>query len=75
MLQLNFIRENKDFVIERLQVKNFKNSAEIIDKVIDLDNQRREIQKILDDNKSQQNAIAKEIGMLFKQGNKQAAEE
>ena len=75
MLQINFIRENKDFVIERLKVKNFKTAEESINRVIELDNSRRELQKTLDENKSQQNAIAKEIGMLFKQGNKEAAEE
>ncbi|MBQ7984212.1 MAG: serine--tRNA ligase [Bacteroidales bacterium] len=75
MLQLNFIRENKDLVIERLKVKNFKSAQQSIERIIELDNSRRELQKTLDDNKSRQNTIAKEIGMLFKQGNKQAAEE
>ena len=74
MLQLNFIRDNKDLVIERLKVKNFKTPQESIEKLLDLDNLRRDIQKQLDDNKQKQNAIAKEIGMLFKQGNKEEAE-
>ncbi len=75
MLQLNFIRENKDLVIERLQVKNFKQAEDSITRIIDLDNTRRELQKQLDQNKATQNAIAKEIGMLFKQGNKELAEQ
>lgn len=74
MLQLNIIRENKDFVIERLQIKNLKNAKEIVEQIIDLDNARRDLQKNSDENKQQQNLIAKEIGLLFKEGKKQEAE-
>lgn len=74
MLQLSFIRENKDFVIERLNVKNFKNAKQSIETVITLDNQRRDLQKQIDENKSLQNSIAKQIGMLFKEGKKEEAE-
>lgn len=74
MLQLSYIRDNKDKAIERLLIKNFNSAKESIEKVIDLDNQRRDLQTQLDDIKAKQNAIAKEIGMLFKSGNKQEAE-
>ena len=74
MLQLSFIRENKDFVIERLNVKNFKNAKQSIETVITLDNQRRDLQKQIDENKSLQNSISKQIGMLFKEGKKEEAE-
>lgn len=74
MLQLSFIRENKDFVIERLNVKNFKNVKQSIETVITLDNQRRDLQKQIDENKSLQNSISKQIGMLFKEGKKEEAE-
>lgn len=74
MLQLSFIRENKNLVIERLKVKNFEKAYDSVNCVIETDNQRRDLQKQLDDNKSRQNAIAKEIGMLLKQGNKETAE-
>lgn len=70
MLQLNFIRENKDLVIKKLKVKNFKDAETSIDNVLTLDNQRREIQTHLDEIKSQQNIIAKEVGKLFKEGKK-----
>ena len=46
MLQLNFIRENTQEVIDRLAVKNY-NATEIIQEVITLDNNRRETQKKL----------------------------
>ncbi len=74
MLQLSFIRENKDFVIERLNVKNFKNAQQSIETVITLDNQRRDLQKQIDENKSLQNSISKQIGMLFKEGKKEEVE-
>lgn len=75
MLQLNFIRENKDLVIKKLKVKNFKDAETSIDNVLTLDNQRREIQTHLDEIKSQQNIIAKEVGKLFKEGKKDEAEQ
>lgn len=67
MLQLSYIRENTQEVIDRLSVKNFK-ATEIINEVLTLDNQRRETQKKLDDNLAEANNLAKEIGMLFKSG-------
>jgi len=67
MLQVNFIKENKQKIIDLLKVKNF-DSQEIIEKIITLDDKRRETQKSLDDRLSQSKTIAKEIGMLFKTG-------
>ena len=67
MLQVNFIKENKQKIINLLEVKNF-DSKKIINKIISLDDKRRETQKTLDDNLSQSKLIAKEIGNLFKSG-------
>ena len=67
MLELSFIRENPDVVIERLSVKNF-DAAPLVQKIIELDVKRRDTQKSLDDSLSQSNSIAKEIGGLFKSG-------
>ena len=74
MLTAKFIQDNKEFVISRLAVKHFKN-IEIIDKVIEVDNLRKEIQSKLDSNLTQQNSIAKEIGILFKSGKTAEANE
>ena len=68
MLSLNFIREHEQEVIDRLAIKNF-NGTEIIRRIAELDNQRRETQKKLDDIQSQSNILAKEIGVLFQSGN------
>ncbi|MCX6277824.1 MAG: serine--tRNA ligase [Bacteroidetes bacterium] len=68
MLSLNFIRENTQEVIDRLAIKNF-NAKEIITRIVELDNQRRETQKNLDDTQAQSKILAKEIGALVKSGN------
>ena len=67
MLALQYIRENKDSVIKGLEKRGFK-SLDLIDKIIDLDQQRRSIQTKLDSHLSDSNQMAKEIGNLFKSG-------
>ncbi len=75
MLQLGFIRENREYVIERLGVKHFKDAEQIIGNVISQDNKRRNTQTELDKVKAEANSIAKQVGMLYKQGQKEQAEE
>lgn len=72
MLSLNYIRDNKQEVIDRLSVKNFP-AEEIIGQIISLDNQRRETQRQLDDNLAKSNQAAKEIGLCFQKGLKEEA--
>ncbi|MBK7214371.1 MAG: serine--tRNA ligase [Bacteroidales bacterium] len=67
MLELNFLRENPQLVIERLAVKYF-DAAATVQKILDTDVLRRETQKQLDDNLAESNQIAKEVGNLFKSG-------
>lgn len=67
MLQIGFIRDNKDEVIRRLAVKNFK-AKEILEEIVLLDDKRRETQKKLDDGLAEANIAAKEIGGLFQKG-------
>lgn len=74
MLQLNFIRENKDYVIERLKVKHFKNVEQIIGDLLEADNTRRSVQTESDKIKAEANSIAKQIGTLYKQGKNDEAE-
>jgi seryl-tRNA synthetase len=73
MLTINLIREKKEFVIERLKVKNFK-AEEIIDRIIALDTSRRDIQSRTDFMQSEMNRISREIGGLMKEGKKEEAE-
>ncbi|WP_242203065.1 serine--tRNA ligase [Aestuariivivens insulae] len=67
MLQVPFIRENKDLVIEGLAKRNI-DAADIVDQVIALDEERRSIQAELDNTLAESNSISKEIGLLYKAG-------
>ncbi len=64
MLQIQFIRENREFVIERLQVKNF-DAKEIVANIIDIDSKRREAQIKSDELLSKLNLLSKEIAPLL----------
>ena len=73
MLTLKQLRENAEFVIERLKVKHF-DAKEIIDQILEMDRQRRAAQTELDACLAQQKAKAAEIGGLMKQGLREEAE-
>lgn len=73
MLTVKQLRDNSAFIIERLNIKGF-DAENIINEVIKLDDNRKAIQTKLDTNLAEQNSIAKEIGMLFKQGKQTEAE-
>lgn len=67
MLLVPYIRENKEAVATALKIKNFKD-IDILDLIVNTDNNRRELQKKLDDTLAESKIIAKEIGGLFKSG-------
>ncbi|MBC7913627.1 MAG: serine--tRNA ligase [Pyrinomonadaceae bacterium] len=73
MLQVSYIRENREKVLERLSVRNFK-QPELVDEIIELDEERRKTQVQLDDISAQSNAIAKQIGDLMRTGERDKAE-
>lgn len=74
MLTLKLLREQPDFVIEKLAVKNF-DAKEIIAKILKADELRRASQTQKDAMLAEQNQKAKEIGALMKAGKKEEAEE
>ncbi len=74
MLQLNYIRENKEEVLKRLAIRNLKDAETTINAIIDLDNSRKAAQKQADDTKAEANTIARQIGDLMKSGQKEEAE-
>lgn len=74
MLTLRLIREEKDRVIKQLRVKNFE-AEELIEKIIELDNKRKDYQFNKDNLQSQLNDISKEIGILYAQKKKDEAEQ
>ncbi len=74
MLQLSYIRENKEDVLKRLAIKNFKDAESIIDSILQLDDNRKLAQRQADDVKAEANGLAKQIGELMKTGKKEEAE-
>ncbi len=74
MLQLTYIRENKEDVLKRLAIKNFKDAENIINSVLTKDAQRRSLQQEGDNTKAEANQLAKQIGELMKGGKKDEAE-
>ena len=74
MLQISYIRENKDLVINGLKKRNFK-ELELVEEAISLDENRRLIQTKLDNALAESNKLSKEIGALMKEGKRQEAEQ
>jgi len=73
MLQVSYIRDNREQVLERLAVKNFK-QPELVDDIIQLDEKRRQTQNLSDNVSAQANAAAKQVGELMRAGKKDEAE-
>jgi seryl-tRNA synthetase len=74
MLQVAFIRNNKELVKEKLGVKNFVNTS-IVERVIELDDERKKLQFQFDETQSKINTASKEIGQLMASGEKETAED
>jgi len=73
MLQVAFIRNNKDEVIERLSVKNFAEPG-LVDEILSLDEERKKLQQEFDSTQAKVNSTSKEIGQLMAKGQKEEAE-
>ncbi|MEI8278705.1 MAG: serine--tRNA ligase [Bacteroidota bacterium] len=63
MLAIHLFRQNKELILEGLKKRNFKD-LELVDKIIQLDEARREAQLAYDNHKAKINAASKEIGKL-----------
>jgi seryl-tRNA synthetase len=75
MLQLIYIKDNKLKVLTGLKKKKFKGAEETIEKVLSLDDDRRQAQQQLDSLLAEANSTARQIGQLMKEGKKAEAEE
>lgn len=73
MLQVAYIKDNKEKVLAGLKKRNF-GKLELIDEIISLDESRKKIQFDLDSQLSEMNKISKDIGVLMKEGKKDEAE-
>jgi seryl-tRNA synthetase len=74
MLQVNFIKANREAVLKGLTKKHFS-EIPLVDEIIFLDDERKKLQFELDERQSKINALSKEIGQLMSKGEKIAAEE
>lgn len=73
MIDIQRIRDNSREVVERLKIKHV-DAAELVERILELDVQRRQMQKQLDDALADSKAKAKQIGELFKAGRVDEAE-
>ena len=73
MLQVQFIREHKEVVLEGLAKRNFSDAETIIEQVLTADEKRRATQVSLDNILAESNKMSKEIGAFFKSGEIQKA--
>ncbi|PIP55173.1 MAG: serine--tRNA ligase [Bacteroidetes bacterium CG23_combo_of_CG06-09_8_20_14_all_32_9] len=74
MLTLKLIRDNKEFVIERLAIKN-NNARTSVEKIIELDKLRKSFQNQSDNKLAELNKVSQKIGQLIKSGQKEQAEQ
>lgn len=74
MLTIKTLREQTDFVVERLAVKGY-DAAILVSEIIALDDARKKVQTDLDAKLAEQNALAKQIGMFMQQGKKDEADQ
>ncbi|MCE4567075.1 serine--tRNA ligase [Maribellus sp. CM-23] len=72
MLNLKFIQDNPELVVEKLKRKKF-DASEIVAQIIELYQQKNKLQGQADQAKAEMNKISKEIGMMFKDGKHEEA--
>ena len=73
MLQVNFLRQNTELAKKKLAIKHFANLS-LVDEVIAVDDQRKQLQASFDDLQSKVNAASKQIGAHMAKGEKEQAE-
>jgi seryl-tRNA synthetase len=74
MIDIKFLRENPEVVKENIKKKFQDQKLVLVDEVIDLDKESRELTLICDELRMQRNSKSKEIGGLMAKGEKEAAE-
>ena len=75
MLDIKFVRENPEIVKQNIRNKFQDKKLHLVDEVIELDKENREIKQEVEALRAERNKLSKEIGGLMKQGKKEEAEE
>jgi seryl-tRNA synthetase len=73
MLQVNLIKQNPEEVKKKLAIKNFK-ELNLVDEIISLDEERKKLQRRVEDAQMQINSKSGEIPKLIKDGKKDEAD-
>ena len=71
MLDIKFVRENPDAVKENIRKKFQDRKLPLVDEVIALDRERRDVQQAADQLRANRNKVSKQIGALMAQGKKE----
>ena len=74
MIDIKFLRENPEIVKKNIENKFQHSKLELVDQVIELDKQSREVKGQADALRANRNKISKEIGGLYAQGKREEAE-
>ena len=75
MLDIKFLRENPDIVRQNIKNKFQDEKLPLVDEVISLDKENREIKQEVEALRAERNRVSKEIGKLMGQGKKEEAED
>ncbi|MGN0114122.1 MAG: serine--tRNA ligase, partial [Acutalibacteraceae bacterium] len=75
MIDIKFLRENPEVVKQNIKNKFQDHKLPLVDEVIELDKQSREVRAQADALRAERNKISKQIGMLMGQGKKEEAEQ
>ena len=75
MLDIKFVRENPEIVKQNIKNKFQDSKLELVDQVLALDQENRDIKKEVEALRANRNKISKQIGALMSQGKKEEAEE
>ena len=75
MLDMKFIRENPELVKENIRKKFKEAKLPLVDEVLALDTEKRQVNTRANELRATRNKVSKEIGMLMGQGKREEAEE
>ena len=74
MIDIKILRENPELVKENIKKKFQEQKLVLVDEVVELDKESRELTLMCDELRMKRNTISKEIGALMSQGKKEEAE-
>ena len=74
MLELNYLRKYKEEVVKALDKRNL-DACSLVEKILELDQQKRKTQFEMDTQKATMNSISRSIGTLIKEGKKESVEQ